>query len=182
MEQLRARPEPTEQHPAQNGSPSLGTTVSEAGLRSQPQPSTSYEQWLSSLSTQHRELLENRAGSLPPSTGSVVSSLTPSSTFHGLEIGEISANLSDDMKEMTNCVRQAIRSSSLERKSSKEPGSPVCDFRKKKIIFDIVWIVAQNGSYLEAHLITKTTPPTCYNYYTIIQNYTIIIQIIQYIV
>lgn len=125
MEQLRARPEPTEQHPAQNGSPSLGTTVSEAGLRSQPQPSTSYEQWLSSLSTQHRELLENRAGSLPPSTGSVVSSLTPSSTFHGLEIGEISANLSDDMKEMTNCVRQAIRSSSLERKSSKEPGSPI---------------------------------------------------------
>uniref|UniRef100_G3NPZ7 Suppressor of glucose, autophagy associated 1 n=1 Tax=Gasterosteus aculeatus aculeatus TaxID=481459 RepID=G3NPZ7_GASAC len=41
----------------------------------------------------------------------------------GADIGEISANLSDDMKEMTNCVRQAIRSSSLERKPSKEPGS-----------------------------------------------------------
>ncbi|MBN3325124.1 SOGA1 protein, partial [Atractosteus spatula] len=35
------------------------------------------------------------------------------SPFHNLEI---SGNLSDDMKEMTNCVRQAIRSSSLERK------------------------------------------------------------------
>ena len=34
-------------------------------------------------------------------------------------------NLSDDMKEMTNCVRQAIRSSSLERKSPKEAGSQV---------------------------------------------------------
>ncbi|KAL1021363.1 hypothetical protein UPYG_G00012340 [Umbra pygmaea] len=73
-----------------------------------PSSSSSYDQWLSSLSKQHRELLENssgRAGVVP---------------FHGLEI---SANLSDDMKEMTNCVRQAIRSSSLERKSSKDVGS-----------------------------------------------------------
>ncbi|XP_030624901.1 protein SOGA1 [Chanos chanos] len=61
--------------------------------------SSSYEQWLSSLSKQHRDLLEGQAGL------------------------EISGNLSDDMKEMTNCVRQAIRSSSLERKCSKDVGS-----------------------------------------------------------
>ncbi|XP_072512639.1 microtubule cross-linking factor 2 isoform X2 [Salminus brasiliensis] len=68
--------------------------------------SSSYEQWLSSLSQQHRDLLEGRAGGSAP--------------FHGLEI---SGNLSDDMKEITNCVRQAIRSSSLERKCSKDAGS-----------------------------------------------------------
>uniref|UniRef100_A0A672MQM2 Suppressor of glucose, autophagy associated 1 n=2 Tax=Sinocyclocheilus grahami TaxID=75366 RepID=A0A672MQM2_SINGR len=68
--------------------------------------SSSYEQWLSSLSQQHRDLLEGRTGCSAP--------------FHGLEI---SGNLSDDMKEMTNCVRQAIRSSSLERKCSKDSGS-----------------------------------------------------------
>ncbi|XP_051516181.1 protein SOGA1-like isoform X2 [Myxocyprinus asiaticus] len=68
--------------------------------------SLSYEQWLSSLSQQHRDLLEGRTGGSAP--------------FHGLEI---SGNLSDDMKEMTNCVRQAIRSSSLERKCSKDTGS-----------------------------------------------------------
>ncbi|XP_073679609.1 microtubule cross-linking factor 2 [Garra rufa] len=68
--------------------------------------SSTYEQWLNSLSQQHRDLLEGRTvGSAP---------------FHGLEI---SGNLSDDMKEITNCVRQAIRSSSLERKCSKDTGS-----------------------------------------------------------
>ncbi|TRY84029.1 hypothetical protein DNTS_013566 [Danionella cerebrum] len=67
--------------------------------------SSAYEQWLSSLSQQHRDLLEGRTGGSAP--------------FHGLEI---SGNLSDDMKEMTNCVRQAIRSSSLERKCSKDTG------------------------------------------------------------
>lgn len=99
--------------------------------------SSSYEQWLSSLSRQHRELLESRSGcitgSVPTivsncvggSAGSLVDGMPPSPAFHSLEIGEISANLSDDMKEMTNCVRQAIRSSSLERKSSKESGSQV---------------------------------------------------------
>ncbi|MCI4387549.1 hypothetical protein PGIGA_G00075470 [Pangasianodon gigas] len=73
--------------------------------------SSSYEQWLSSLSLQHRDLLEGRAGS--------------SEALHTLEI---SANLSDDMKEMTNCVRQAIRSSSLERKCSKDAGSQTVGF------------------------------------------------------
>ncbi|KAM9342470.1 microtubule cross-linking factor 2 [Pholidichthys leucotaenia] len=99
--------------------------------------SSSYEQWLSSLSKQHRELLESRSScitssmpsilnnSMSGSASSVVDGMATSPAFHTLEIGEISANLSDDMKEMTNCVRQAIRSSSLERKSSKEPGSQV---------------------------------------------------------
>lgn len=73
--------------------------------------SSSYEQWLSSLSQQHRDLLDGRTGS--------------SGALHTLEI---SANLSDDMKEMTNCVRQAIRSSSLERKSSKDAGSQTVGF------------------------------------------------------
>lgn len=105
--------------------------------------SSSYEQWLSSLSKQHRELLEGRSdcvGSIPlagivvgngsgGSTNSLADGMAPSpSPFHALEMGEISANLSDDMKEMTNCVRQAIRSSSLERKSSKESGSQVAPF------------------------------------------------------
>ncbi|XP_059190121.1 protein SOGA1 [Centropristis striata] len=128
---------------AQNGSSSPGLSGSDAGVETmvetlevqQQQPpsnfSSTYEQWLSSLSKQHRELLESRSGCIAGSIPSVASNsgsvdgLTSSSAFHGLAIGEISANLSDDMKEMTNCVRQAIRSSSLERKSTKEPGSQV---------------------------------------------------------
>lgn len=123
----------------QNGSSYPGLNGSDAGLvemldiqHQQPAFSfSSYEQWLSSLSKQHRELLESRSSCAGSSTPSVLNSISGSSNsvvdgaFHGLEIGEISANLSDDMKEMTNCVRQAIRSSSLERKSSKEPGSQV---------------------------------------------------------
>nr|XP_057940241.1 protein SOGA1 isoform X2 [Doryrhamphus excisus] len=112
-------------------------SVSEAGLADLQQPkscfSSSYEQWLSSLSKQHRELLESRSGCATSSVDADVlnnkaassaanglSDGMTSSAFHGLEMGDISANLSDDMKEMTNCVRQAIRSSSLERKSSRE--------------------------------------------------------------
>lgn len=136
MEHQRRNPEPTEPQQAQNGSCSA---VAESLDAQQPPTSfsSSYEQWLSSLSKQHRELLESRsgcvAGSIPGfvsngvggSASSLVDGMTPSPAFHALEIGEISANLSDDMKEMTNCVRQAIRSSSLERKSSKESGSQV---------------------------------------------------------
>ncbi|XP_044066244.1 protein SOGA1 isoform X3 [Siniperca chuatsi] len=140
MEHQRRNQEAKEPQQAQNGSSSLGLSGSDVGMAAvetmevQQQPpssfSSSYEQWLSSLSKQHRELLESRsiAGSIPSvindgvgcSANSVVDGITPSSAFHSLEI---SANLSDDMKEMTNCVRQAIRSSSLERKSTKEPGS-----------------------------------------------------------
>ncbi|XP_076133305.1 microtubule cross-linking factor 2 isoform X2 [Alosa pseudoharengus] len=85
--------------------PSVSAPTSSTSLSS-PTP---YDQWLSTLSQQHRDLLEGRTG---------VGGGGPS--FHGLEIA---GNLSDDMKEMTNCVRQAIRSSSLERKCSKEAGS-----------------------------------------------------------
>ncbi|KAM3871928.1 microtubule cross-linking factor 2 [Diretmus argenteus] len=151
MEHRRRNKGAQESQQAQNGSASLGFTDSDAGVVGaetlevqQQQPpssvsssssSSSYEQWLSSLSKQHRELLESRscsmAGSIPGginngvggAANGVVDGMTSASAFRGLEIGEISANLSDDMKEMTNCVRQAIRSSSLERKSSKEPGS-----------------------------------------------------------
>ncbi|XP_054868673.1 protein SOGA1 isoform X2 [Amphiprion ocellaris] len=146
MEHRRRNQEAKESQHTQNGSSSLGLNGSSAGVASvgsldvQHQQlsscfSSSYEQWLSSLSKQHRELLESRTGcvatSMPSiinngvggSAGSLVDGMSSSSAFHSLEIGEISANLSDDMKEMTNCVRQAIRSSSLERKSSKEPGS-----------------------------------------------------------
>lgn len=133
-----------EQRQAQDRSPTDSDTVEGMDVQQQ-QPSSSfsssYEQWLSSLSKQHRELLESRsgAGSIPSvinngitgSTNSAVDGMTSTSAFHGLEMGEISANLSDDMKEMTNCVRQAIRSSSLERKSSKEPGSQVVSFKNE---------------------------------------------------
>ncbi|KAG7254024.1 hypothetical protein CRUP_038595 [Coryphaenoides rupestris] len=115
----------------------------------QQQPPSSYEQWLSSLSAPHlrRHLLAEGAdtngavddgaamdspaspspSSSPSSTSSSASSASSSSSpsFRGLSMGDISVNLSDDMKEMTNCVRQAISSSSLERKSPKEPGSQV---------------------------------------------------------
>ncbi|XP_064812935.1 microtubule cross-linking factor 2-like isoform X2 [Oncorhynchus masou masou] len=98
---------------AQQGHLSQASTPSDAvALEGQPpssaSSSSSYDQWLSSLSKQHRDLLENSSGG---------AGVAP---FHGLEI---SANLSDDMKEMTNCVRQAIRSSSLERNSSKDASS-----------------------------------------------------------
>ncbi|XP_061113980.1 protein SOGA1 isoform X1 [Conger conger] len=76
----------------------------EAGGMEDPHSST-YDRWLCKFSQQHRDLLENGA------TAAASASLPP--PFHGLEM---SGNLSDDMKEMTNCVRQAIRSSSLERK------------------------------------------------------------------
>lgn len=128
----RRIPGPREPEQNQNGTSSTAEVS---------QSSSSYEQWLSSLSKQHRELLESRSacvsvGSIPlacivssgssGSANSLVDGMAPSpSPFHTLEMGEIAANLSDDMKEMTNCVRQAIRSSSLERKSSKESGSQV---------------------------------------------------------
>lgn len=86
--------------------PSVSAPTSSTSLSSPG----SYDQWLSTLSQQHRELLEGRTG--------VVSG--GAASLHGLEIA---GNLSDDMKEMTNCVRQAIRSSSLERKCSKDAGS-----------------------------------------------------------
>lgn len=69
----------------------------------------SYIRWLCNFSKKKRDLLDKDAlkepqSSVPP---------FPSS----LGDLEISGNMSDDMKEITNCVRQAIRSSSLERKS-----------------------------------------------------------------
>ncbi|KAH0619032.1 hypothetical protein JD844_018636, partial [Phrynosoma platyrhinos] len=68
-----------------------------------------YSQWLCNFSKQHRELLDS--GSVSEKVVPPVPKFPPS--LHDLEI---SGNMSDDMKEITNCVRQAIRSSSLERK------------------------------------------------------------------
>lgn len=146
MEHQRRNPESKELQQAHNGSAHSRLSGSDIGLAGTESPgvqqppssfSSSYEQWLSSLSKQHRELLESRSGCITDSIPSIVSNgvggsanslvdgRTTSPAFHSLEISEISANLSDDMKEMTNCVRQAIRSSSLERKSTKEAGNQV---------------------------------------------------------
>lgn len=146
MEHQRRNPESTEPQQACNGSAHSRLSSSDIGLAGMESPGvqqppssffSSYEQWLSSLSKQHRELLESRSGCITDSIPSIVSNgvggsanslvegRTTSPAFHSLEISEISANLSDDMKEMTNCVRQAIRSSSLERKSTKEVGNQV---------------------------------------------------------
>ncbi|XP_059911934.1 protein SOGA1-like isoform X1 [Gadus macrocephalus] len=102
-------------------------------VQKQPSSSSSYEQWLSSLSTPRGALLVSPSavnangaaadGAMDSPSSSPSASSSSSSSFRGLDMGDISVNLSDDMKEMTNCVRQAIRSSSLERKSPKEAGS-----------------------------------------------------------
>ncbi|XP_048351993.1 protein SOGA1 isoform X2 [Sphaerodactylus townsendi] len=68
-----------------------------------------YSRWLCNFSKQHRELLDG--GTVSKKTVAPVPRFP--SSLHDLEI---SGNMSDDMKEITNCVRQAIRSSSLERK------------------------------------------------------------------
>ncbi|XP_063000971.1 microtubule cross-linking factor 2 isoform X1 [Elgaria multicarinata webbii] len=68
-----------------------------------------YSRWLCNFSKQHRELLDG--GTVSEKAVAPVPRFPPS--LHDLEI---SGNMSDDMKEITNCVRQAIRSSSLERK------------------------------------------------------------------
>ncbi|XP_074148696.1 microtubule cross-linking factor 2 isoform X1 [Sminthopsis crassicaudata] len=68
---------------------------------------STYGRWLCNFS-KHRELLDNSPTS---------SSTAPVPNFpSALHDFEISGNMSDDMKEITNCVRQAIRSGSLERK------------------------------------------------------------------
>lgn len=68
-----------------------------------------YSRWLCNFSKQQRELLDS--GTVGEKAVAPVPRFPPS--LHDLEI---SGNMSDDMKEITNCVRQAIRSSSLERK------------------------------------------------------------------
>ncbi|XP_075428436.1 microtubule cross-linking factor 2 [Ascaphus truei] len=67
-----------------------------------------YNRWPCNFSKQERDLLDTEAVKDSPSS---VPGFPPS-----LGDFEISGNMSDDMKEITNCVRQAIRSGSLERK------------------------------------------------------------------
>ncbi|RXM95008.1 Protein SOGA1, partial [Acipenser ruthenus] len=87
----------------------LFTTAKPKDLGDSENPSEStYGRWLCNFSKQHRDLLDS--SSVPHTVAATARLPLP---FHSLEI---SGNLSDDMKEMTNCVRQAICSSSLERK------------------------------------------------------------------
>ncbi|KAE8576754.1 hypothetical protein XENTR_v10004307 [Xenopus tropicalis] len=67
----------------------------------------SYSRWLCNFSKKQRDLLDGDSVKDSSSVPGFPSSLGDL---------EISGNMSDDMKEITNCVRQAIRSSSLERK------------------------------------------------------------------
>ncbi|KAM5134990.1 microtubule cross-linking factor 2 isoform 2-T2 [Mantella aurantiaca] len=70
---------------------------------------SSYGQWLCNFSKKQRDLLDK--DSTQDLSTSVPAFPSPLGDL------EISGNMSDDMKEITNCVRQAIRSSSLERKN-----------------------------------------------------------------
>ncbi|KAM8775230.1 microtubule cross-linking factor 2 isoform 2-T2 [Rhynchonycteris naso] len=66
---------------------------------------SSYGRWLCNFS---RQRLDGGSGPSPSAAGPGFPT-----ALHNLEI---SGNMSDDMKEITNCVRQAMRSGSLERK------------------------------------------------------------------
>lgn len=66
---------------------------------------SSYSRWLCNFS---RQRLDANSGSSPSASAPGFPA--------ALHDFEISGNMSDDMKEITNCVRQAMRSGSLERK------------------------------------------------------------------
>ncbi|XP_074867691.1 microtubule cross-linking factor 2 [Carettochelys insculpta] len=86
----------------------LFTMAKPTELQDSTSSESTYSRWLCDFSKQHRDLLDGRsAAEARPGSPAFPASL------HGLEI---SGNMSDDMKEITNCVRQAIRSGSLERK------------------------------------------------------------------
>ncbi|XP_077688044.1 microtubule cross-linking factor 2 isoform X2 [Eretmochelys imbricata] len=86
----------------------LFTMAKPTELEASDSSENTYSRWLCNFSKQHRELLDSRSADKAGPSGPRF----PSS----LHDFEISGNMSDDMKEITNCVRQAIRSSSLERK------------------------------------------------------------------
>lgn len=65
---------------------------------------SSYSRWLCNFS---RQRLDGGSGASTSGSGPA---------FPALHDFEMSGNMSDDMKEITNCVRQAMRSGSLERK------------------------------------------------------------------
>lgn len=66
---------------------------------------SSYSRWLCNFS---RQRLDGGSGASPSGSGPAFPA--------ALHDFEMSGNMSDDMKEITNCVRQAMRSGSLERK------------------------------------------------------------------
>uniref|UniRef100_A0A8C4Y7C0 Microtubule crosslinking factor 2 n=1 Tax=Gopherus evgoodei TaxID=1825980 RepID=A0A8C4Y7C0_9SAUR len=86
----------------------LFTMAKPTELEESDRSENTYSRWLCNFSKQHRELLDSHSADKAGPSGSRF----PAS----LHDFEISGNMSDDMKEITNCVRQAIRSSSLERK------------------------------------------------------------------
>ncbi|XP_043946120.1 protein SOGA1 isoform X2 [Protopterus annectens] len=86
----------------------LFTMAKPKELESESSTSNMYSRWLCNFSKQHCSLLDTHTVE-----NSASSPAGFPSSLHDLEI---SGNMSDDMKEITNCVRQAIRSSSLERK------------------------------------------------------------------
>ncbi|XP_073166037.1 microtubule cross-linking factor 2 isoform X2 [Lepidochelys kempii] len=86
----------------------LFTMAKPTELEESDSSENTYSRWLCNFSKQHRELLDSHSADKAGPSGPRF----PSS----LHDFEISGNMSDDMKEITNCVRQAIRSSSLERK------------------------------------------------------------------
>ncbi|KAH1182314.1 protein SOGA1 isoform X1 [Mauremys mutica] len=86
----------------------LFTMAKPTELEESDRSENTYSRWLCNFSKQHRELLDSRSADKAGPSGPRF----PAS----LHDFEISGNMSDDMKEITNCVRQAIRSSSLERK------------------------------------------------------------------
>ncbi|XP_026055667.1 protein SOGA1 [Carassius auratus] len=86
---------------------------------------TAYENWLGSLPFDCQSLMERDSNAVISSTSSSglqISSMTSPSRLAFNNLG-VSANLSDDMKEITASVLQTSQSSPLERKRAKDFGS-----------------------------------------------------------
>uniref|UniRef100_A0A8C1IJH9 Protein SOGA1-like n=1 Tax=Cyprinus carpio TaxID=7962 RepID=A0A8C1IJH9_CYPCA len=86
-----------------------------------------YENWLGSLPFDCQSLMERDSNAVISSTSSSglqTSSLTSPSRLAFNNLG-VSANLSDDMKEITASVLQTSQSSPLERKRAKDFGSSI---------------------------------------------------------
>ncbi|XP_038659359.1 protein SOGA1 isoform X2 [Scyliorhinus canicula] len=79
---------------------------------SEPQSENACNKWFNDFS-KHRDLLESGTGEHQVSVSANTATTGFPSALHDLQI---SGNMSDDMKEVANCVRNVICTSSLERK------------------------------------------------------------------
>ncbi|XP_078411252.1 microtubule cross-linking factor 2 isoform X4 [Cetorhinus maximus] len=79
---------------------------------SEPHSENVCNKWFNNFS-KHRDLLESGTGEHPVSVSATAAATGFPSALHDLQI---SGNMSDDMKEAANCVRNVICTSSLERK------------------------------------------------------------------